>query len=66
MAVRRRARLTAVIAETRPPAPPDPAPDPPRVDSEALLRGSRLLLIDHGGETYALRLTRQGRLLLTK
>ena len=37
-----------------------------RVDSETLLGGERTLLIHHNGEEYTLRLTRLGKLLLTK
>ena len=38
----------------------------PRVRSEDLLRGAQELLIDHQGACYRLRLTAQGRLILTK
>ncbi len=36
------------------------------VDSDALLRGSREVLIRHGGEVYRLRHTRNDKLILTK
>jgi hemin uptake protein HemP len=36
------------------------------VSSEALFAGRRELLIDHAGEEYRLRLTNQGKLILTK
>lgn len=36
------------------------------VDSEALLRGGREVLIRHGGEIYRLRHTRNDKLILTK
>lgn len=39
---------------------------PGQVDSSALLRGSREVLIRHGGETYRLRHTRNDKLILTK
>ena len=39
---------------------------PGQVDSGALLRGSREILIRHGGETYRLRHTRNDKLILTK
>ena len=45
--------------------PPDPEP-PPVVKSEDLLRGRKVLVIRHGGEEYRLRLTRTGKLILTK
>lgn len=44
-----------------------PAPAaPPRYTSEALFRGAATLEIEHQGERYTLRGTRQGKLLLTK
>ncbi|MGF1659482.1 MAG: hemin uptake protein HemP [Rubrimonas sp.] len=44
-----------------------PAPEAtPRIDSAALLKGARRLLIEHDGEVYTLHLTRQNKLLLTK
>lgn len=36
------------------------------VDSDELLRGSREVLIRHGGEVYRLRHTRNDKLILTK
>ena len=39
---------------------------PGQLDSGALLRGSREVLIRHGGETYRLRHTRNDKLILTK
>jgi hemin uptake protein HemP len=45
---------------------PAPAPSkPPVCKSAELLKGGRLY-IEHGGELYCLRLTKAGRLLLTK
>ena len=37
-----------------------------RIESETLPGGERTLVIQHQGEEYALRLTRLGKLLLTK
>lgn len=37
-----------------------------RMDSSTLLAGGVEVVIDHGGEAYRLRLTRQNRLILTK
>jgi hemin uptake protein HemP len=37
-----------------------------RCTSGDLLGGADRLLIEHAGETYVLRLTRQGKLILTK
>lgn len=36
------------------------------IESHALLRGTRELLIRHGGEVYRLRHTRNDKLILTK
>jgi hemin uptake protein HemP len=38
----------------------------PALESGALLRGTREVLIRHGGETYRLRHTRNDKLILTK
>jgi hemin uptake protein HemP len=48
---------------------PLPSAPPPRgalLDSDALLRGTREVLIRHGGEVYRLRHTRNDKLILTK
>jgi len=37
-----------------------------RVKSEVLLNGQQSLYIEHEGEVYVLRITRQGKLILTK
>ncbi len=68
-------RITMRI--TLPPAEIPPAPAlvtrvpasraPPRqCSSRELLGNGDRLLIEHAGETYVLRLTRQGKLILTK
>ncbi|HEY3301352.1 MAG TPA: hemin uptake protein HemP [Methylophilaceae bacterium] len=38
----------------------------PRVSSEILFSGSQQLVIEHAGEEYQLRITKQGKLILTK
>jgi hemin uptake protein HemP len=38
----------------------------PAVTSEVLFSGARELVIKHAGENYRLRLTNQGKLILTK
>jgi hemin uptake protein HemP len=38
---------------------------PTRITSRALLGGERELIIEHGGRDYRLRLTQQGKLILT-
>jgi hemin uptake protein HemP len=44
-----------------------PAPAPtPRIASQRLLEGSRELVIEHDGNEYHLRLTRNDKLILTK
>ena len=45
-------------AESRPAMPP--------VSSEQLLRGATTLAIDHAGQRYLLRVTRENKLILTK
>lgn len=37
-----------------------------RIDSRQLLAGDRELVIDHAGQEYRLRLTRNDKLILTK
>lgn len=39
---------------------------PPRLDSGQLLRGRTTMQIDHGGQHYTLRVTRDNKLILTK
>ena len=43
-----------------------PSARAPRIDSERLLSGGRELVIDHAGQEYRLRLTRNDKLILTK
>jgi len=40
--------------------------DRPRVDSEELLRGAPAVEIEHAGQRYLLRVTRENKLILTK
>lgn len=37
-----------------------------RIDSQLLLCGQRLIEIDHCGQRYTLRVTRENKLILTK
>ena len=56
-------------APHRHPAGPGPAPDsgrPRQISSAELLGGTAQLAIAHGGAVYTLRLTRNGKLILTK
>lgn len=38
----------------------------PRIHSQDLLKGTNLILIEHGGDRYYLRMTRNNKLILTK
>jgi hemin uptake protein HemP len=38
----------------------------PHVHSSDLLRGANLILIEHAGDRYYLRMTRNNKLILTK
>lgn len=57
-----------VSSEPRPDATrfAHPDPQPHRIRSSDLLRGADRLLIEHRGESYQLRVTRLGKLILTK
>lgn len=45
----------------------DPAsPAPAHWDSESLFRGAREIIIEHAGQSYRLRQTRYGKLILNK
>jgi len=46
--------------------PSSPPPSAQRIDSRRLLAGGRELVIDHAGQEYRLRLTRNDKLILTK
>ncbi|HSX58887.1 MAG TPA: hemin uptake protein HemP [Tahibacter sp.] len=57
-------QATRTSSATRPAATPAPAQR--RVDSRLLLRESRELVIEHLGQEYRLRRTRNDKLILTK
>jgi hemin uptake protein HemP len=42
------------------------APPTPRIDSRRLMAGENELVIEHAGQEYRLRLTRNDKLILTK
>jgi hemin uptake protein HemP len=42
------------------------APKKPRIESERLFQGSYEIVIVHQDEEYSLRITRNGKLILTK
>ena len=48
------------------PTLPTPPPAAAGYDSRELMRGSREVLIQHGGQTYRLRHTRNDKLILVK
>jgi hemin uptake protein HemP len=55
------------MTETKSDAPADASPpEPPRYESQELFRGSKIVVIQHAGETYRLLLTRNNRLILQK
>lgn len=62
------------MSERKPDGPEPGAPQRPgeaegaarRTTSRELFGEARLVFIEHDGETYALRLTRLGKLILTK
>lgn len=60
------------MTPSEPSRPTDPQQsDPPHsrprtISSSELLAGDKEILIDHEGETYRLRLTRNGKLILHK
>ena len=50
-----------------PPASPTPASmSLPRMDSEKILQGASTVEIEHAGQRYLLRVTRENKLILTK
>jgi len=59
-------RESAVQAGARSPHGDAPTNEVPRLDTAQLFRGCNEIVIEHRGERYRLRLTRQGKLILTK
>jgi hemin uptake protein HemP len=50
-----------------PPAPPtENSVQPVRLDSGDILRGASTVEIEHAGQRYLLRVTRENKLILTK
>ena len=62
-AAERLARPFRLLSLKKPPASVEPVR---RVSSQALLKGERELVIEHEGNEYHLRLTRNDKLILTK
>ncbi len=46
--------------------PPAALSELPMIRSRDLLQGGHLILIEHGGDRYYLRMTRNNKLILTK
>lgn len=64
--------LTQVISVSLQPNPPEPTPlaekteNRPRIASEQILGGATTVEIEHAGQRYLLRVTRENKLILTK
>lgn len=58
--------MTTCPAPTTRPTPTPASADRPCIDSKALLRGTTALEIEHAGQRYVLRITRENKLILTK
>lgn len=60
--------MNAHVTTSRPPSQTSPtSSDPvPRHDAIRLTEGGTLAFIDLNGQTYSLRITRAGKLILTK
>ncbi len=48
------------------PRPPEAATIRPRIASDRLLQGAQAVEIEHAGQCYLLRVTRENKLILTK
>lgn len=58
--------MTTPIKPPSPPASPASTAERPRLASESLLRGASAVEIEHAGQRYLLRVTRENKLILTK
>jgi hemin uptake protein HemP len=54
------------MAEAKKPPVQDPRPPIPRIEVKQLLGGAREVVLLHAAEEYRLRLTSNGKLILTK
>jgi hemin uptake protein HemP len=59
-------RRNSALHSPATPRPPTQKPRLVQTSSRALFGGGDILLIEHNGETYTLRQTRQGKLILNK
>lgn len=51
---------------SEPPAPPMAPPQRKRISTADLMQGAREIILLHHGEEYLLRITKSGKLILTK
>ncbi len=58
--------MTAQSQTTKASQPTDRSSTRPRIDSQQILRGAQAVEIDHAGQRYLLRITRENKLILTK
>ncbi len=58
--------MTAQSQTTKASQPTDRSTTRPRIDSQQILRGAQAVEIDHAGQRYLLRITRENKLILTK
>ena len=58
--------MTAQSQTTKASQPTDRSTTRPRIDSQQILRGAQTVEIDHAGQRYLLRITRENKLILTK
>lgn len=58
--------MTAQSQTTKASQPADQSATRPRIDSQQILRGAQAVEIDHAGQRYLLRITRENKLILTK
>ncbi len=58
--------MTAQSQTTKASQPADQSATRPRIDSQQILRGTQAVEIDHAGQRYLLRITRENKLILTK
>lgn len=58
--------LSSPLSTDSPTAPGHKPAPPGIIPTDALFRGSQEILISHNGEHYRLRITKNGKLILTK
>ena len=58
--------MTTQSQTTKASQPADQSATRSRIDSQQILRGAQAVEIDHAGQRYLLRITRENKLILTK